>query len=102
MRRHAVLRVVFGCKREPLRAVAGSVHHGIDVNRIRLSPDEMNLPAGAGPHHPFDRRIERDGAATILDITPQREHEAVAVDDACLCRKVGRDAEQAALEAHRI
>ena len=58
----------------------------------------MRLPAARRRHQPLDRRVERDHAAAVLEIAAQRQHVAVAVDDAGLRRAHGDEAGELRLQ----
>ena len=99
--RHPLLRIALGRVRELLRAEAGRVDDGIDRDRLRIGAAEIHVPAIRRLHHPLDRRVERDHAAVVFEIAAQRQHVAMAVDDAGLRREHGEEAESFRLEAPR-
>ena len=55
---------------------------------------ELHVPGRRLEAHPLDTGFECDHAAAVLQLAPQRQHEAVAVDDAGLARPQRADAGQ--------
>ena len=85
--RHPLGRIAFGRARELLRAEAGAIDHRVDARAdCGSAPPKCASQPPPDGHQPLDRRVERDDAAAILKVAAQRQHEAVAVDDAGLRR----------------
>ena len=62
----------------------------------------MRTPCAVGALEPLDRGIEGNDPAVVLEVTRERQHEAMAVDNAGLGREHGGDAEERRLKLHRL
>ena len=99
--RHPLGRIALGRTAELLGAEPGGVDDGIDGDRCRIGAAEMRLPSAGRPHEALDRRVERDHAAAILEVALEREHVAMAVDDAGFRRIHRESAGERGLEPPR-
>src|SRR5262249_10703945 len=84
---------------QALRAEPGAIDHGIEAEPLRLAARERSVPATRSRLEALDRARERHHAAAIFKIAAQRQHEAVAIDDAGFRRVHRRDAGERRLEA---
>ena len=62
----------------------------------------MRTPSAVGGLEPLDRRVEGNNPTVVLEVAGERQHEAVAVDNAGLGRMERGDAEQCRLHALRF
>ena len=63
-------------------AEPGGIDDCIDRQAAGFVPAEPHLPTSGRGRQALDPRSERNGAAGILHVALQGEHESVAVDDA--------------------
>ena len=66
-----------------------------------IAAAELHVPVRRLVGHALDRCLERDHAAAVFQIAPQRQHETVAVDDAGFRRPQRADAGQFLLHGAR-
>ena len=62
----------------------------------------MRTPSAVGGLEPLDRRVEGNNPTVVLEVVGERQHEAVAVDNAGLGREHGGDAGERRLELHHL
>ena len=97
-RRHELGVEALKTPRHGRRVQAGAVDHGAGQEGDRLGAADLELDAVSGDPAALDRRIEREQRAMVLGIALQREHQAVAVDDAGGRREQRRGAEHLGLQ----
>src|SRR5215469_10144973 len=100
--RNAPLRNACDVPRQLLSVQAGAVDYDLrrELRSLVGADFEPNGVAAAVP--PRHRRVACDDAAGVLEIPPQREHEAVAVDDARGGREERRHTTHGRLQGHRF
>src|SRR6202011_5898910 len=74
-----------------LRSEAGAIDDGIEQDRLRIAAAEKNLPSAGRRTEALDRGVKRDDPAVVLEVSAQRQHEAMTIDDAGFQRAHRRD-----------